>query len=258
MLCGKYLLNPGLSALSQQHRNMADRVDLSSMRMPYKSEKDKLDIGDLVSKEPYKNFRNWLNLAIEAKDQIQEPNAMVLATATKDGIPSVRMVLLKEFDKKSGFVFYTNYRSRKAQELDANPNASLMFYWEVLNRQVRIEGDVRKIPEQESTEYFRSRPRSSQIGACVSENQSAVISGREVLEERQKTLEEQYGDNKEIAKPEYWGGYRLTPRRFEFWQGQSNRVHDRIVFRRPGQGERLDDRVSREGEEGWVIERLSP
>lgn len=194
----------------------------------------------LIDRDPIKQFQVWFNDAIEAK--IYLPEGMTLATATSDGKPSARMVLLKQVDQ-DGFVFFTNYNSAKATQLDANPHAALVFYWSKLDRQVRVEGSVVRTSAEESCEYFRTRPRESQIGAWASE-QSEVISGREVLEQRAKELEEKYLD-REIDCPEHWGGYRLRPERIEFWKSRVGRLHDRILYER-GSG---DD---------WTISRLAP
>lgn len=194
----------------------------------------------LIDRDPIRQFQSWLNEAIEAG--IPLADAMTLATATPDGRPSARMVLLKQVDQ-DGFVFYTNYRSPKAHQMDANPYASLVFYWPQLERQVRIDGSVVRTSEQESREYFQTRPRESQIGAWASE-QSEVISGRGVLEQRARELERLYCD-REIDCPEYWGGYRLKPDRIEFWKGRVGRLHDRILYQRDSGG-------------AWSISRLAP
>ncbi|HEU4933514.1 MAG TPA: pyridoxamine 5'-phosphate oxidase [Pyrinomonadaceae bacterium] len=192
-----------------------------------------------INRDPIKQFQEWLNDAIAA--QLPLPEAMTLATATPDGKPSARMVLLKQVDD-DGFVFFTNYNSAKAEQLDANPYAALVFYWAQLDRQVRVDGNVIRIPAQESRDYFKTRPRESQIGAWASA-QSEAISGREVLEQRAQELEALYRD-REIDCPEYWGGYRLRPERIEFWKSRIGRLHDRILY----------ERVSH----GWTITRLAP
>ncbi|XP_059178478.1 pyridoxine/pyridoxamine 5'-phosphate oxidase-like isoform X2 [Physella acuta] len=240
----------------------ADKLDISGMRKPYRGKHDIFDVSDLVSREPFEQFKSWFE---EAKNTegIMEANAMSLATSTKDGKPSVRMVLMKGIDEK-GIVFYTNYLSQKAVELDENNAAALLFYWCshsercTVSRQVRIEGLVEKVTQEEATDYFHSRPRDSQIGACVSQ-QSQVIPNRKIIEERNLELQMKYSDsNTPIPKPDYWGGYRVIPNRFEFWQGQTNRLHDRIVFRRPLDGEQLNPDVTHAGVDGWVYERLMP
>lgn len=192
-----------------------------------------------IDRDPITQFQRWFDDAIAAK--LPLPEAMTLATATPDGRPSARMVLLKQVDH-DGFVFYTNYRSAKSRELDANPYAALVFYWPQLDRQVRVEGSVVRTSPEESREYFRTRPRESQIGAWAS-SQSDVISGRDVLEQRKNELEALY-DDREVDCPEYWGGYRLTPERIEFWKSRIGRLHDRILYTR--------DR------DGWSITRLAP
>lgn len=194
----------------------------------------------LVDRDPIKQFQAWFNDAIAAK--LPLPEAMNLATATPEGRPSSRVVLLKQVDE-NGFVFFTNYHSAKAQQLESNPYAALVFYWPQLDRQVRIEGKVERTSVAESAEYFQTRPRESQIGAWASP-QSSVITGRDVLEERAKELEEYYRD-REIECPGHWGGYRLRPDRIEFWKNRVGRLHDRILYERTADG-------------AWAIKRLAP
>ena len=189
--------------------------------------------------DPIAQFRRWFDDALAAG--LREPNAMTLATATPDGRPSARVVLLKGFDER-GFVFYTNYEGRKGEELEENPYCALVFYWAELERQVRVEGRVSRVPKRESDEYFGSRPRGSRLGAWASE-QSRPVGGREVLEERLRALEAEY-DAREVPRPPFWGGYRVEPEVIEFWQGRENRLHDRLVYRRSGGG--------------WGRERLQP
>lgn len=230
-------------------------INIGGMRHPYKNAQEVFLEKDLVSKEPFGQFKQWFDKASHTTG-ILEANAMCLATATRSGIPSARMVLLKSYGKE-GFKFYTNYGSRKGQELVDNPQASLCFYWEPLMRSVRIEGEVKRLTEVESNEYFQTRPRSSQIGANVSD-QSKVIASRDVLTEKQRQLEERYTDESvPILKPGNWGGFIVVPRTVEFWQGQSNRLHDRIRFRRLRADEDLPEHSQR-GEDGWVYERLAP
>ena len=192
-----------------------------------------------VSPDPVAEFDRWFSQAQEAK--VLEPNAMALATATRDGTPSVRMVLLKGFDER-GFVFFTDYRSRKGAELEGNPRAALAFYWGELERQVRITGTVELTSAQESEEYFRTRPRGSRLGAWVS-HQSRVIPSRDLLESRLREVEERF-PTEDVPLPPHWGGYRLRPEEVEFWQGREDRLHDRIRYLRDGGG--------------WKVERLSP
>ena len=198
-----------------------------------------LDESDL-DPDPFVQFRSWFDQAVAA--QVPEPNAMTLATAGADCRPSARLVLLKGFDA-SGFVFYTNYESRKARELAANPWAALVFFWPQLARQVRIEGQVEPVAPHESDAYFHSRPRGSQLGAWAS-HQSQVISSRAVLDQRMQELTAAY-QARPVPRPPYWGGYRLAPTLVEFWQGRPNRLHDRLRYRRLEDG-------------GWLIERLAP
>lgn len=185
-------------------------------------------------------FTRWWEDAV--KSEIEEVNAMTLATATPGGIPSARIVLLKGFDER-GFVFFTNYESHKGRELAHNPHACLVFFWKELERQVRIEGLVEKIPAAESDEYFQSRPEGSRIGAWASP-QSAVIADREVIEQNVTALEQKFSDG-QIPRPGHWGGYLVKPLNMEFWQGRSNRLHDRI-------------RYVHESGSKWHIERLAP
>lgn len=191
-----------------------------------------------LASSPLEQFTLWFNEALQAA--VPEPNAMTLATTTPDGRPSARIVLLKGFDER-GFVFFTNYTSRKGHELAANPFASLLFFWPALERQVRLEGSIEKVSATESDEYFQSRPLGSRIGAWVSP-QSQPITHAE-LESRLLALTESLGT--EPARPEHWGGYRLKPDYIEFWQGRPSRLHDRIVY------QRNDD-------ENWARTRLAP
>ncbi|MGB6298363.1 MAG: pyridoxamine 5'-phosphate oxidase [Rivularia sp. (in: cyanobacteria)] len=193
-----------------------------------------------IDSNPFAQFKKWFDEALSA--DILEPNAMTVATTTPEGKPSARMVLLKDYDAR-GFVFYTNYNSHKAQELAENPQAALVFWWAELQRQIRISGRVEKISDSESDKYFYSRPFSSRLGAWAS-NQSEVIENREVLERNLEQLKEKYQD-REIPRPPHWGGIRVIPAEIEFWQGRSSRLHDRLVY-------------TRDYDDGWKIERLSP
>ena len=193
-----------------------------------------------VSRDPIKQFQLWFDDALAAKLPLAE--AMTLATATPEGRPSARVVLLKQVDDE-GFVFFTNYQSAKAAELETNPYAALVFYWIPLDRQVRVEGKVERTSAEESQEYFQTRPRESQIGAWASP-QSSVIAGREVLEQRAQELEDYYRDRR-IECPGHWGGYRLRPDKIEFWKSRPGRLHDRILY------ELMSDGT-------WAIKRLAP
>ncbi|KAJ1527224.1 hypothetical protein ONE63_008751 [Megalurothrips usitatus] len=228
--------------------------EVAGMRAAYRTRQELFMETDLVCKEPFGQFKAWFNEACN-NPKVEEANAMCLSTASKDGAPSARYVLLKGFGS-DGFKFFTNYNSRKGTELDENPRAALTFYWEPLRRSIRIEGKVERLDEKESDDYFHSRPRDSQIGACAS-NQSAPISGREILSAQQQLLSERYLDE-DIPRPGHWGGYIVVPHSIEFWQGQSDRLHDRIRFRVPHASERPDGKLLHQGDDGWVYERLSP
>lgn len=209
---------------------------LQSLRQDYRAAT--LSIED-VDPNPVNQFEKWFKEALNA--QLFEPNVMTLATVDADMRPNARIVLLKGFDE-SGFSFYTNYQSNKGSDLEVNPHACLVFFWADLQRQVRINGDVVKLDEQSSTEYFHSRPIGSQIGAWASP-QSRVIADRRVLEKKVEELSRQY-EGQLIPKPEYWGGYLVKPHQIEFWQGRSSRLHDRIQYQKENGN--------------WKISRLAP
>ena len=192
-----------------------------------------------VSHDPIAQFGEWYERALAVEKPL--PHAVALATATRGGRPSARMVLLKSFDAH-GFVFFTNYRSRKGQELARNARGTLLFYWGALARQVRIDGRITKVARRESDDYFASRPRGSQLSAWAS-SQSDAVPGRAALEQRMAELARRYPD--QVPRPPYWGGYRLTPEAIEFWQSREDRLHDRILYRRT-RGR------------NWKIERLAP
>lgn len=234
---------------------MLRKEDVASMRRNYEMPEG-FDESHLVAKEPFMQFDAWFREASKSPD-IGEANAMILSTCGRDCRPTARVVLLKGYDD-TGFTFFTNYNSSKAGQLKENPYASLLFYWDPLHRQVRVEGRVEKLSQKESEVYFHSRPRSSQIGAIVS-NQSSVIANRKVLEVKENKLKEEYADEQKlIPKPDHWGGFKVIPDKVEFWQGQSSRLHDRIVFRKQEANEILDENLTKKGADGWVYERLSP
>jgi pyridoxamine 5'-phosphate oxidase len=211
-------------------------VSLADLRKDYSlsglNEKD-------LARDPYRQFEKWFQEAQAAK--LIEPNAMTLCTTTRDGRPSGRTMLLKGVDGR-GFVFFSNYEGRKSRELHDNPKAALVFPWLALERQVIVEGTVTKVPREESEAYFHSRPRLNQLAAWVSQ-QSAIISGRSVLEDSMKMLEQKYA-GREVPLPPHWGGWRLAPETVEFWQGRRSRLHDRLRYRRE--------------KDAWLIERLAP
>jgi pyridoxamine 5'-phosphate oxidase len=214
--------------------------DLADLRQEYaQAELDRTHVAD----DPIDQFRDWFDEALDA--EVHEPNAMTLATAAPDAAPSARIVLLKGVDER-GFRFYTNYESQKGRELSQNPNVALVFWWPPLERQVRIEGRAERLPEAESTEYFHSRPRGSQLGAWASP-QSRVVDSREDLEENLADVTAEYEDDETIPRPPHWGGYVVRPTTIEFWQGRPNRLHDRLQYHR-------DNPESAD----WTLERLAP
>jgi pyridoxamine 5'-phosphate oxidase len=210
--------------------------DISNLRREYHLLK--LDLQKL-NPNPFEQFRKWMEDAIKYK--VLDPNMMTLATSTKDGKPSARIVLLKDLDD-TGFTFFTSYRSRKGNEINSNPYAALVFYWDVLERQVRVEGTIEKVTSQESDDYFKQRPYKSRLSTLVS-NQSQEIPNREQLDDKFIKVQEKYL-NGIISRPASWGGYRLLPSLFEFWQGREHRLHDRFEYIKEGND--------------WRIRRLAP
>ena len=213
--------------------------DLADLRQEYaRAELSR----DHVTDDPIEQFRDWFDDVQDS--EVEEPNAMTLATAAADGTPSARIVLLKGLDER-GFHFYTNYESRKGTDLSQNPHAALVFLWKPLERQVRIEGRVEQLPDEESTAYFHRRPRGAQLGAWASP-QSHVVESREALEQNLEEVAAEYEDRDEIPRPAHWGGYVVRPTEIEFWQGRPNRLHDRLRYRRA------------DTEDDWILERLAP
>lgn len=213
-----------------------DGMDVSDLRRSISG--DKLERSDLLD-DPVDQFERWFREACEAIKL--DPNAMCLATVDEHQRPSSRTVLLKYFDH-GGYVFFTNLSSNKARDIAQNPNVSLLFFWSALARQIRIDGTAEQIPTRETLKYFMTRPRGSQIGAWVSA-QSSIIKSRSLLEAKFDELKRKFGDG-EVPLPSFWGGYRVVPREYEFWQGRSNRLHDRFRYTADG--------------DGWRIERLCP
>lgn len=212
--------------------------DIQNLREDYR--KNTLE-EENTAQNPFEQFEKWFREALDA--EIPEPNAMIIATVNADNRPSARTVLLKDFDEE-GFVFYTNYTSQKGSDLSANPACAVVFNWLGLERQIRIEGNAEKISQEVSAAYFRKRPKKSQIGAWASP-QSSVIDSRTILEENAEKLKEQYADTDKLPCPPHWGGYRIRPRRIEFWQGRSSRLHDRLNYLRAE-------------DNSWKRERLAP
>ncbi|XP_070138245.1 pyridoxine/pyridoxamine 5'-phosphate oxidase-like [Drosophila bipectinata] len=233
----------------------SSEVQLSALRLKYCERKDAFLEENIKVKNPFCLFRDWLELALKTPE-ILEPNAAALATVSPAGKPSNRFVLVKEATAE-GFTFFTNYGSRKADDIKANPNVAISFYWLPLRRSVRIEGVAEKISPEDSLKYFHQRPRASQIGAAASP-QSQRIPSRNYLDEVEAGIKQKLGPDGEVPLPN-WGGYLVRPDLIEFWQGQTDRLHDRIRFRRGDEVEsEIDGKLVHKGEDGWVYERLAP
>ena len=215
-----------------------DSKDIAELRRSY--ERGQLDLEDL-NQEPVVQFRDWFELA-RATPEVIEPNAMTLSTVDAEDQPSSRAVLLKAYDER-GFVFFTNYGSAKARDIEANPRVAILFTWLALERQLKIRGRAEKISRAESVKYFLSRPVGSRMGAWVSD-QSRVISGRALLKAKLEEMKQKFADG-EVPCPDFWGGYRVIPHKFEFWQGGRDRLHDRFQYSQSEEG-------------GWEIQRLAP
>lgn len=228
--------------------------DLSDMRKPYRDQDDGLEETHLPSKDPIRLFGIWFAMAKES-GTIYESNAFCICTASKDGQPSARMVLLKGFDDE-GFRFFTHRTSQKGRNIAENPKVSMLFYWDSFNRQVRVEGLAKILPDEVADEYHRRRPQTSQVGAALSD-QTSLIESRDALIKRYNDLKDEL-KGASPPRPETWGGYLIVPNRFEFWQGNTNRLHDRIIFRRPDEGQQVDGKLTRPAENGWVMERMLP
>lgn len=216
---------------------MIDKDQLKKLRIDYNSNKSLTK--DEIQKNPFLQFAQWFQFATD--QQIRDVNAFVLSTVNAKNCPTSRVVLMRDFDEQ-GFVFFTNYLSNKVQDLKFNNAGSINFFWSELERQVRIEGRIEKVTDAESDAYFDSRPKSSQIGAWASP-QSNIIPNRDYLDQRVAELEKKYADQK-VDRPKHWGGLRLVPEYFEFWQGRANRLHDRFAFQKT--------------EHGWTIDRMAP
>lgn len=237
-------------AMSGSH----DHPDVSQIRNPYKLPDEAFTEDNLVSLDPIKQFEQWFKDA--AEHSLEDVNALTLATVGAGGRPSARIVLLKGYGP-DGFKFFTNHCSRKGKELAANPYVALVFFWGFQHRSIRIEGKAERISEEESVRYFETRPKPSQIAAHVSTEQSSPIPNRDYITKLDEELRAKY-DGKEVPKPEYWGGYLVRPDSFEFWQGQTTRMHDRIKFHKGIPDDEMNSPYLKKGENGWFYERLMP
>lgn len=229
-------------------------LDFSDQRLSY--EKDTLT-EDSLPKAAFDLLQQWINTAVAQK--VNEPYAMSLATCGEDGMPAVRIVLMRELTATS-VIFYSNYLSAKAKDMADNPQAEVLFFWHELERQIRIRGDIKKLPAAQSDAYFHKRPHDSQLAAWVSQPQSGVVASREVMAQKFNDLKNQYPEGSEVPRPEFWGGYELVVKEVEFWQGRANRMHDRIVYTRLSENQvnkNQDSKVA-DNQTQWQIQRLLP
>lgn len=241
--------------MSSNTNQTTAKNDLSDMRRPYRDQDDGIEESQLPSRDPITLFGNWFEIA-KASNTVYEPNAFCISTCGPSNQPTSRMVLLKGFDEK-GFQFFTHYSSQKGQDIEHNPKVAMLFYWDSFNRQVRIEGIAQKLPVETAENYFKRRPQSSQVGAAISD-QKSLIESRTALMDKYDKLKAECGEEAP-PKPPTWGGYLIVPHRFEFWQGNTNRVHDRILFRRKvSDDEKIDGKLTKEADNGWLMERQLP
>ena len=234
----------------QLRRFLSDKMDLGDMRKPYYTPEETFDVDKLVDvKDPFGQFTAWMEETIASK-KVEEPNAMVLSTVSKDGQPSSRVLLLKHYDP-NGFVFFTSYDSKKGKELAENNKAAILFYWPHFNRQIRVEGIVDQLSTEAADAYWARRPYKSQISAASGYVQSQVVPSKQALVDKIKETHEKYPEPGPVPRPTNWGGYRLEAKLFEFWQGQTNRDHDRLQFLPTSETDEAGNVV-------WKVERLAP
>ncbi|KAM3188148.1 hypothetical protein ACTXT7_000917 [Hymenolepis weldensis] len=229
-------------------------LDVKSMRIPYRKETDRLSDSNITFGNPLMQFKQWFEEALRCPD-VYEANAMTLSTVSKSGRPSSRLVLLKGLDDR-GFQFFTNSMSQKGRDISNNSHVSLLFYWEPLKRQVRVDGTAELLGNNETEQYFHSRPKNSQISAYISQ-QSKPLASDDVLLRAYDEATEKFKDVPNVPKPKTWVGYAVKPDRMEFWQGQTSRLHDRILFFKPDDEKPISE-FSKPGEDGWYFERLAP
>lgn len=247
-------VNMSANSINSDKPAVRAQNDLSDMRKPYRDQDDGIEESKLPTLDPIKLFADWFQKTKES-NTVYEPNAFCISTASKTGQPSSRMVLLKGFDE-TGFRFFSHSSSQKGRNINENPKVAMLFYWDSFNRQVRIEGSAKMLDPEVAQDYFKRRPQSSQIGAAISD-QSSLVESRDVLMKRFNELKAELGDEAP-PKPSTWNGYLVVPETFEFWQGNTNRVHDRIIFRKPKEGEKPDGKLTKVAESGWLMERMMP